>query len=155
MERIEAKVFYEIYTIHLDHVHLCSELYFLHLLPPNNGPYVTFRDRYDPARQTLYCLEDLGLLGQHLPDHSFLLTILLRELDPDAVLILDLILLLDEFVQQVQQAPGGLLPGLLAHTHICKVLLFLFQELGPGSRDLQILAGQFQLTIYPIYTLPQ
>lgn len=77
--------------------------------------------------------------------------------DHDPVLIFDFFLLCHQIVQQVQQTPGPigcLFAGSLPLTHVSKVLVFLFQVLYSGSRDLQVLTGKFHLAIHPINTFP-
>ena len=151
-------MFNEVDAINLYHVYLGSELYALDLLTPDNGSNITLGNADDPVRNTFTRLEHLLLLRQYLADHSFPYVILLRELDPDSVLISDFFLLLNDFVQQVQQASGPsgcLFPGFLAHPHVGKVLVFLFQVLCPGCRYFQILAGKLHLAIHPINAFPQ
>jgi len=151
-------MFDEVDAIHLDHVYLSPKFDLFHLLTPDDGAYITLRDRHDPIRDTVTArCKHLLLLGQYLPDHPSLLVVLLRELDVDPVPVFDLVLFLNKLVQQIQQAPGplcGLFPWLLAHTHIGKILLLLFQVLRSGCRNFQMLAGSLHLTVHPINTLP-
>jgi hypothetical protein len=49
----------------------------------------------------------------------------------------------------------GLLPGLLTHSRVGKVLFLLLQELALGGEDLQVIAGSFHLAMHPHQTFPQ
>jgi len=123
-------MFNEVYTIYLYHVYFGSKLNAFNLFTSDNRSNITLCNADDPVRNSLFGLENLLLLRQHLTYHSFLCVVLLREFDPDSVLILNFFLFFNESIQQIQQASGPLDcqgSGLLSHSHKGEVFFFLFR----------------------------
>ena len=64
--------------------------------------------------------------------------------NPGSVLIIYLLLKLNQFIQQIQKAPGSFhsfIPGPLPLSHIVIVLVLLLKESGPGSTHIRLITG--------------
>ena len=78
MERIKAKVLYEVYPIHLYHVHFGTELNLLGFFATNDGADIGFGYAYYPVGQTFACFKYLLLLPLNFSDYFTLLIIFIR-----------------------------------------------------------------------------